>query len=156
MSVHHPQNGPRPEGGSRKQGGRWRGALRLLPLVLLVGVSVAVLVSGAARLVSLDSLLASRAWLHGFVEADRLRALVATYLVYVGAVVVSVPATLMLTMICGFLFGIVTGALVTVAAATTVGRKPRLKAPRAVEFTHICVMKPARMTSLTPAASSCA
>src|SRR4051794_19765409 len=35
---------------------------------------------------------------------------------------------------------------VAVAEATTVGRYPRLKAPRAVEFTHMCVMKPARRT----------
>lgn len=159
--------------------GRLRGALRFLPLVLLVGVSLAALVSGAGRLVSLDTLLASRAWLHGFVAADYGRALVAAYLVYVGAVVVSVPATLMLTMICGFLFGIVTGALIAVAAATTgaaivfsVGRGPggellrRLAGPRLqafaegfrrdafgyIAFLRLLPLFPFWMTNLAPAA----
>lgn len=158
---------------------RLRGALRLLPLVLLVGVSLAALVSGAGRLVSLDALLASRAWLHGFVAADYGRALVAAYLVYVGAVVISVPATLMLTMICGFLFGIVTGALVAVAAATTgaaivfsIGRGPggdllrRAAGPRLqafaegfrrdafgyIAFLRLLPLFPFWMTNLAPAA----
>ncbi|URD36515.1 VTT domain-containing protein [Methylobacterium tardum] len=52
-------------------------------------------------------------------EVGYLRALVAAYCLYVGAVVVSVPATLILTMICGFLFGILPGALTAVCAATT-------------------------------------
>jgi len=98
---------------------RWKRARRWLPLVLLLGISAIVLVSGAAQFLSLDRLLASRAWLRGFVEADYARALVSAYCLYVGAVVVSVPATLILTMICGFLFGIVPGALTAVCAATT-------------------------------------
>lgn len=98
---------------------RWRRLRRWLPLGILVCISLAVLVSGAAHLLSLDRLLASRAWLRDFVEAGFFRALVAAYLIYVGAVVVSVPATLILTMVCGFLFGIVPGALTAVAAATT-------------------------------------
>ncbi|MCJ2009655.1 TVP38/TMEM64 family protein [Methylobacterium sp. J-092] len=96
-----------------------RRALRWLPLALLIALSIAVLVSGASQLLSLDRLLESRQWLRAFVEADRPRALVLAYLIYVGSVVVSVPATLILTMVCGFLFGIVTGAIVAVCAATT-------------------------------------
>ncbi|MCJ2069973.1 VTT domain-containing protein [Methylobacterium sp. J-030] len=99
--------------------GRWTRVRRWLPLVLLLGISGAVLVSGAAQILSLDRLLASRAWLRGFVEADYIRALVSAYCLYVWAVVVSVPASLILTMICGFLFGIVPGALTAVCAATT-------------------------------------
>lgn len=99
--------------------GRWKRVRRWLPLVLLLGISGVVLVSGAAQILSLDRLLASRAWLRGFVEADYARALVSAYCLYVGAVVVSVPASLILTMICGFLFGVVAGALVALASATT-------------------------------------
>ncbi|WP_375454881.1 TVP38/TMEM64 family protein [uncultured Methylobacterium sp.] len=99
--------------------GRWRRLRRWSPLAILVCISLAVLLSGAAHLLSLDRLLASRAWLRGFVDAGFVRALVSAYLVYVGAVVVSVPATLVLTMVCGFLFGIVPGALTAVAGATT-------------------------------------
>lgn len=98
---------------------RWRRVRRWSPLAILVFVSLAVLVSGAAHLLSVDRLLASRTWLRGFVDAGFFRAQVSAYLVYVGAVVVSVPATLVLTMVCGFLFGIVPGALTAVAGATT-------------------------------------
>lgn len=159
--------------------GRARRALRWLPLALLVGISLAALLTGAARLISLDALLASRAWLHAFVSADYVRALVAAYLVYVAAVVISVPATLMLTMVSGFLFGIVVGALVSVAAATTgaaivfsIGRGPgadlldRVAGPRLgalaagfrrdafgyIAFLRLLPLFPFWMTNLGPAA----
>lgn len=161
---------------------RWawlRRAWRWLPLVLLIGLSIGVLVSGAAQILSLDRLLASRAWLRDLVEADRPRAMGVAYLVYVGAVVVSVPATLILTMVCGFLFGIVAGALVAVSAATTgaaivfaIGRGPasdlvrRLAGPRLdalaqgfrddafgyIVFLRLLPLFPFVMTNLGPAA----
>jgi uncharacterized membrane protein YdjX (TVP38/TMEM64 family) len=99
--------------------GRGRRLLRWLPLGLLALASVAVLASGAYHLLSFDRMLASRAWLQSYVEADRARAIVVAGLVYVCAVVLSVPASLVLTMVCGFLFGVVTGALLAVASATT-------------------------------------
>ena len=159
--------------------GRWKRLRRWLPLVLLLGISAVVLVSGVAQLLSLDRLLASRVWLHGFVEAGYGRALVMAYLVYVASVVVSVPATLILTMICGFLFGIVPGALTAVCAATTgaaivfaIGKGPgadllrRVGGTRLAAFTegfrrdafgYIVVMRllplfPFWMTNLAPAA----
>lgn len=100
---------------------RWRRIRRWLPLIVLTTVSVGVFASGAAHLFSLDRLLASRAWLRAFVDEGTARAMVAAFFVYLGAVIVSVPATLILTMICGFLFGIVPGALLAVCAATTGG-----------------------------------
>lgn len=175
-------SGPEETGAEGRPGrgpGRARRALRWLPLALLVGVSLAALLTGTARLVSLDALLASRAWLHAFVSTDYVRALLAAYLIYVGAVVISVPATLMLTMVCGFLFGIVTGALVAVAAATTgaaivfsIGRGPgaelldRVAGPRLtalavgfrqdafgyIAFLRLLPLFPFWMTNLGPAA----
>ncbi len=166
---------PAPEQGT----GRARRILRWLPLALLVGISLAALFTGTARLLSLDALLASRAWLHAFVSADYVRALVAAYLIYVAAVVISVPATLMLTMVCGFLFGVVTGALVAVAAASTgaaivfsIGRGPgadlldRVAGPRLnalaagfrrdafgyIAFLRLLPLFPFWMTNLAPAA----
>jgi uncharacterized membrane protein YdjX (TVP38/TMEM64 family) len=100
---------------------RWRRLGRWLPFLLLAAVTVTAFASGAAHLFSLDRLLASRAWLRAFVEEGTLRAMAAAFLVYLGAVIVSLPATLILTMICGFLFGIVPGALLAVCAATTGG-----------------------------------
>ncbi len=150
-----------------------------MPLALLVGLSLTVLVSGAAHLLSLDRLLASRLWLRAIVEADHPRALGLAYLIYVGAVVVSVPATLILTMVCGFLFGILPGALVAVCAATTgagivfaIGRGPasdllrRVAGPRLgalaegfrrdafgyILFLRLLPLFPFWMTNLGPAA----
>ncbi|WP_336489169.1 TVP38/TMEM64 family protein [Methylobacterium nigriterrae] len=156
-----------------------REALRWLPLGLLALASLALLASGAYHLLSLDNLLASRAWLQGFVEADRSRAIAVAGLVYVCAVVLSVPASLVLTMICGFLFGIVTGALLAVASATTgaalvfsIGRGPagdllrRRAGPRLgrlaegfrrdafgyIAFLRLLPIFPFWMTNLAPAA----
>lgn len=98
------------------EGSAWR---RWLPLALLACGSVAVLVSGLTQLVDFERLLASRAWLRAAVEEDRTRAVALAAMVYVCAVIVSVPATLVLTVFCGFLFGTVTGALVAIGSATT-------------------------------------
>ncbi|MCJ2082874.1 TVP38/TMEM64 family protein [Methylobacterium sp. J-090] len=97
----------------------WRRTLRWLPLGLLVMASLAILVSGVAHLLDLDRLLASRAWLSAAVAENPIQAMAVAALAYVGAVVVSVPASLFLTVLCGFLFGIVPGALIAVASAST-------------------------------------
>ena len=116
---------------------------------------------------------------NAWVAEDRFRAMVVAYLVYVGAVVVSVPASLFLTMLCGFLFGIVPGALVAVASATTgaaivftIGRGPaadlllRRAGPRLaglaagfredafgyIAFLRLLPIFPFWMTNLAPAA----
>ena len=93
--------------------------LRWLPLILLACASIAVLVSGVVHLVDLDRLMASRAWLHAAVAEHRPRAVALAAAIYVCSVVVSVPASLVLTMVCGFLFGTVTGALIAICSATT-------------------------------------
>lgn len=98
------------------EGSLWR---RWLPLALLACASIVVLLSGVAQLVDLDRLVASRAWLRAAVEEDRTRAVAVAALAYLCAVIVSVPATLVLTVFCGFLFGTVTGALVAIGSATT-------------------------------------
>ncbi len=94
-------------------------AWRWLPLAVLALVTLGVLISGAPHLLDLDRLLAARISLHEFVEADRARALVLAALGYVGATLVSMPATLVLTALCGLLFGTLTGALLAVCSATT-------------------------------------
>lgn len=99
--------------------GAGRAWLRWLPLALILLASLAILVSGLVHLLDIDRLMASRAWLHAVVEEDRTRAILVAALAYVAAVIVSLPASLVLTMLCGFLFGTVTGALVAVSSATT-------------------------------------
>ncbi|MDN3591275.1 TVP38/TMEM64 family protein [Methylobacterium adhaesivum] len=110
---------------------RWRRVLRWLPIAAMIATSLAILASGITRLLDLDTLLASRAWLSDAVARNPTGAMAAAILAYVGAVVVSVPATLFLTVLCGFLFGIVPGALIAVASASmgaaivfSIGRGP--------------------------------
>ena len=100
-------------------GKRLRAGLRWIPLVLLLAVSLAVLASGASRFVGLDQLLASRAWLASSVAENPSRAMAVAWLAYVACVVVSIPASVILTVIFGFLFGMSAGACLAVAAATT-------------------------------------
>ncbi|MBX9930704.1 MAG: VTT domain-containing protein [Methylobacterium sp.] len=98
---------------------RRRDWLRWLPLVLLVSLSIAAVASGAYQYLTLDRLLDSRTFLAAAVEADPAKAMLAAWLVYVACVVASIPASVFLTILCGFLFGIGAGAAVAVAAATT-------------------------------------
>lgn len=93
--------------------------LRWLPLLALASLSIGILASGGAQLLDLDRLTESRLWLQTLVAEDRVRAIALAWLVYVGSVVVSLPATLVLTVLAGLLFGPVTGALIAIVAATT-------------------------------------
>ncbi|WP_018261044.1 TVP38/TMEM64 family protein [Methylobacterium sp. WSM2598] len=97
----------------------WRRWLRLLPLAALVLLSLGLILSGATQWFSLERFLASRAWALAMVEQDRLRAMAVTALLYVGTVVVSVPVSVFMTMLCGFLFGTVPGALLAISSSTT-------------------------------------
>lgn len=96
-----------------------RRVLRWLPILGLVALSLAILASGASHLLGLDRLLSYRTWLTEAVAADRPLAIVVAGLIYIGCVIVSVPASLVLTILCGFLFGIVPGACIALVSATT-------------------------------------
>lgn len=93
--------------------------LRWLPLLALAALSVGILASGGAHVLDLDRLSESRVWLQALIAEDRVRAIALACLAYVGSVVVSLPATLVLTVLAGLLFGPVTGALIAIASATT-------------------------------------
>ncbi|WP_019904639.1 VTT domain-containing protein [Methylobacterium sp. 77] len=104
---------------TRPSRGSVRRVLRWLPVLALIAISLGVLVSGASHLLSLDRLLSYRAWLVEAVAQDRHRAIAIAGLIYVGCVIVSVPASLVLTILCGFLFGVTTGAGIALVSATT-------------------------------------
>ncbi|MEH3116491.1 MAG: TVP38/TMEM64 family protein [Methylorubrum populi] len=95
-----------------------RAWLRWLPLLALAALSIGILASGGARLLDLDRLSQSRVWLQALIAEDRVRAIALACLAYVGSVVVSLPATLVLTVLAGLLFGPVTGALMAIGSAT--------------------------------------
>ncbi|MCC0808268.1 TVP38/TMEM64 family protein [Methylobacterium sp. W2] len=104
---------------TRPSNGSLRRTLRWLPILALVAISLGILISGASHLLSLDRLLAYRAWLIEAVAEDRVRAMGIACLVYIGCVIVSVPASLVLTILSGFLFGATTGAGIALVSATT-------------------------------------
>ncbi|GJD60187.1 TVP38/TMEM64 family protein [Methylobacterium frigidaeris] len=114
------ENGSPPEAGPEAVAApAWRGWLRVLPLVALVALSIGLLVGGITRWFSLDQLLASRAYAKAWVAEGFWRAYACAYLAYVGTVIVSLPVSVVMTTLCGFLFGPVAGALVSISAATT-------------------------------------
>ncbi|AWI90747.1 SNARE associated Golgi family protein [Methylobacterium sp. DM1] len=106
------QAGPEASGARRP----W---LRWLPLLVLAALSVGILASGGAHILDLDRLSESRVWLQSLIAEDRVRAIALACLVYVGSVVVSLPATLVLTVLAGLLFGPVTGAIIAIGSSTT-------------------------------------
>lgn len=93
--------------------------LRWLPLAALAALSFGILASGGTRFLDLDRLSEARVGLQALIAEDRVRAIALASLVYVGSVVVSLPATLVLTVLAGLLFGPVTGALIAIGSSTT-------------------------------------
>ena len=92
--------------------------VRFLPLILLGAASAALIASGAHHYLSVENLLASRDYLQTRIEAHRLLALAVYALVYIGAVALSLPGALLLTITGGFLFGGLVGGAATSVAAT--------------------------------------
>jgi len=93
-------------------------ALRYLPLGILLAGTVAVFATGSHRLLSLASIVAYRDWLQDFVETKGLLAVLVYAGVYVTAVALSVPGSVFLTILAGFLFGWLLGGAVAAACAT--------------------------------------
>lgn len=74
--------------------------------------------SGLGEYLSLDTLKTHRAELVAFVEKNFVLAALAYMAIYITAVAFSFPGAVFLTLSGGFLFGAVTGTLLTVTAAT--------------------------------------
>jgi uncharacterized membrane protein YdjX (TVP38/TMEM64 family) len=95
--------------------GGWR---RWLPLLLLFLALALVYGSGLHRQLSLETLKTQRAALQGFVAARPLAAPLVFVLAYAGAVALSLPGALFLTLAVGLLFGTVLGSVLSVTGAT--------------------------------------
>jgi uncharacterized membrane protein YdjX (TVP38/TMEM64 family) len=83
-----------------------------------VALLLAARASGLGELLSLDTLARHRGALSDFVAANFVVAALAYVGVYVAAVAFSVPGAVFLTLAGGFLFGAVSGTLLTVLGAT--------------------------------------
>jgi uncharacterized membrane protein YdjX (TVP38/TMEM64 family) len=95
--------------------GGWR---RWLPLLLLLVALALVYGTGLHRQLSLETLRTQREALQGFVAARPLAAPLVFVLAYAGAVALSLPGGLFLTLAGGFLFGTLLGSVLSVTGAT--------------------------------------
>jgi uncharacterized membrane protein YdjX (TVP38/TMEM64 family) len=93
---------------------RWR----FVPLALLLAGGVAAYALGLQNYVSLSALVRHQEALSLHVDAYPLRSGLVFFVVYVAAVVFSIPAASVLTIAAGFLFGPFLGGAITVFAAT--------------------------------------
>jgi uncharacterized membrane protein YdjX (TVP38/TMEM64 family) len=94
------------------------GWARFVPIAVIVAALAAVVLSGAYRHLSLDTLRDSRAALDAFVAENRLLALAMYILAYALAVTISMPGALVFTLTGGFLFGPWVGGGAAIIAAT--------------------------------------
>lgn len=93
----------------------WR---RLLPLAVLVAAFIIAWATGLTDYLSLDALRDNRERLEAFKREHFLLALVAYVLIYIVAVIFSLPGALILTLSGGMLFGAGLGTAAAVTSAT--------------------------------------
>ena len=92
--------------------------MRLLPLFLLVAALILVFAMGWQRHLSFESLREHREFLQNFVQAHPFAAPIVFVTVYAICTAISLPGASILTLVAGFLFGIVFGASLAVVGAT--------------------------------------
>jgi uncharacterized membrane protein YdjX (TVP38/TMEM64 family) len=94
---------------------RWLKLALVAAFVVAVGTFFAL---GGPEYLSLDTVKANREALLGYANAHLGRALMIAFVVYAGAVALSLPGGLVLSLAMGFIFGRWTGTLLVIAAAT--------------------------------------
>ena len=95
-----------------------RSTLRFAPLIVLALAAAAIFASGLHRYLSIDQIQEHRETLRAFVGAHGGRAILLYAFVYVGAVALSIPGAVFLTILGGFLFGWLLGGALAVVSAT--------------------------------------
>jgi uncharacterized membrane protein YdjX (TVP38/TMEM64 family) len=94
--------------------------VRRYGLIVLVGlVIVALVASGAWRLLSLHQLQAHHLQLKAFVARSPFESAAAFYLAYLAVVVACIPGPGLMSTASGYLFGVAAGGLLSLAACTT-------------------------------------
>lgn len=108
------------KGGSAAAKTRWsaRFAVRLALLVLIIGLLFWARTSPAAQLLSLSELKDQRGALLAQVDDHYVSSVVIFVVVYIAVVALSIPAAAVLTLLAGFLFGTILGAVYVNVAAT--------------------------------------
>lgn len=93
----------------------WR---RWLPVIIVLALVAAVLLSDWRSALSLETLVRHRMAIEAFLAEHRLAGLAIYILLYIVVVALSVPGAVWLTIAGGFLFGAVVGTVATVVSAT--------------------------------------
>jgi uncharacterized membrane protein YdjX (TVP38/TMEM64 family) len=91
---------------------------RLVPLAVVVVVSAVVIGMGWHRQLSFETFVRHHEALRDFIAAHEASAVAAYVALYIGAVALSIPVGLFLTMIGGVLFGAVVGGVAALFSAT--------------------------------------
>lgn len=91
---------------------------RIAVATLFAGALVAFFALGGQRYLSLESVKANRDALLVFAEQNFAAALAIAFLVYIGAVALSLPGAAVLSLVVGFVFGRWIGTVLVVVAAT--------------------------------------
>lgn len=91
---------------------------RLIPLGILVVLIIIVYAMGLSDFVSLDTIKAQRLYLLQLVENNPIQSGALFMAIYIAAVALSLPIASLLTLLGGFLFGLVLGTIMIVTAAT--------------------------------------
>ena len=98
---------------------RRRLALAALPLLVVLGISLAIYMSGAWRQLSLEGLRDRREALLAFVGDHPVLALEIYMGAYAVLVAFSIPGALLMSLSGGYLFGVATGTVAAVTGAST-------------------------------------
>jgi len=112
------QGEPAPEGGAGTARGRRSAWRRWLPLLLLLGLSVAAYLALRSRDIGFHSFAEHRSWMMAEVERHGILAGLALFATYVAVTALSLPLGSVLTVFAGFLFGTLEATLWVVAGAT--------------------------------------
>lgn len=92
--------------------------LRFIPLVILVGAIGAAYHFGLQNYLSLESIKEQKENFQSMIDAHPFLAPLAFLGIYAGAVALSLPIATLLTLLGGFLFGLIQGTLLVVSGAT--------------------------------------
>ena len=92
---------------------------RYAPIGVVVLAMVVVFATGAHRHVSLETLVKHRMAIDAFIHAHAIAAVAAYVAIYIVAIALSIPGSLILTISGGILFGLIVGGIATVIGATT-------------------------------------
>ena len=91
---------------------------RLTPLGILFAVIIIVYAMGLLDFISLDTIKAQRLYLLQLVENNPIQSGTLFMVIYIAAVALSLPIASLLTLLGGFLFGLVLGTIMIVTSAT--------------------------------------